>query len=162
MASVEWLPIADYSNKYQVSVSTLRRRIKNGKAEVQFNEGKYFLKDLPLSNHSYTPLYEMNNQDTLVPPHKSNINTPHASQGSNGLSVSVSGSERMDLGDAPFISTANNLLNEIKKAYMLVLQEKEEQILILKEEVSNLNMLVNVLEDENNRLKSKPQPSWDV
>ena len=46
------------------------------------------------------------------------------------------------------------LLAEIKSAYRQVLQEKEEQVLILKNEISDLRTLVNVLESENKRLRS--------
>ena len=45
------------------------------------------------------------------------------------------------------LAAANNLVSEIKKAYSLVLQEKEEQILLLKEEVADLKTLVRVLEN---------------
>ena len=55
--------------------------------------------------------------------------------------------------DEPILTAANKLLNELKKAYSLILQEKEEQILHLKEEVSDLKTLVRVLESENDRLR---------
>jgi len=53
----------------------------------------------------------------------------------------------------PVLTAANKLLNELKKAYTQILQEKEEQMMILKEEVSDLKTLVKVLESENDRLK---------
>jgi hypothetical protein len=59
--------------------------------------------------------------------------------------------------DDPFWRSTQSLLNEIKKAYSLILQEKEEQILQLKEEVADLKTLVRVLEDDNNRLKKLPK-----
>lgn len=55
--------------------------------------------------------------------------------------------------DEPIISTATKLLNELKRAYMNILQEKEEQIIQLKEEVTDLKTLVRVLEDDNERLR---------
>jgi hypothetical protein len=63
-------------------------------------------------------------------------------------------------GDDQFWKATQGLLHEIKKAYSLILQEKEEQILQLKEEVADLKTLVRVLEDDNLRLKSS-QPSQD-
>lgn len=54
----------------------------------------------------------------------------------------------------PILTAANKLLAELKKAYTQILQEKEEQIMTLKEEVSDLKTLVKVLESENNRLKN--------
>ena len=53
------------------------------------------------------------------------------------------------------MTAANKLLNELKKAYTQILQEKEEQIFQLKEEVTDLKTLVRVLESENDRLKLK-------
>lgn len=55
--------------------------------------------------------------------------------------------------DEPIITAANRLLTELKRAYTQILQEKEEQILHLKEEVTDLKTLVRVLEAENERLK---------
>lgn len=55
--------------------------------------------------------------------------------------------------DEPLISTATKLLNELKRAYMSILQEKEEQIIQLKEEVSDLKTLVRVLEEDNDRMR---------
>ena len=52
-------------------------------------------------------------------------------------------------------SLKTELLEEIKKAYALILQEKEEQIVQLKEQVSDLQTLVRVLESENERLNKK-------
>jgi hypothetical protein len=42
---------------------------------------------------------------------------------------------------------------ELKKAYSATLQEKEEQIIILKEQVADLKTLINFLESENKRLQ---------
>ena len=54
--------------------------------------------------------------------------------------------------DEPLITTTSRLLNELKQAYTLILHEKEEQIVFLKEEVADLKTLVRVLESENARL----------
>jgi len=155
---MNWLPLTDYSTKYQVSISTLRRRIRRGRAEVRFLDGRYYLKDSPLIEHSVAVLAKI--KDEQVPPHQ--VNSHHISQSS--LRSSLMNSERVDLdGEAPLVTTTNNILNEIKKAYKLVFKEKEEQVLILKEEISNLNMLVRVLESENDRLKKiSKQASWDI
>ena len=53
----------------------------------------------------------------------------------------------------PVMSTAQEILKELKKAYMVILQEKEEQISVLKNEVADLQTLVRVLESENERLR---------
>lgn len=59
--------------------------------------------------------------------------------------------------DEPILTAANKLLNELKKAYTQILQEKEEQIFQLKDEVSDLKTLVRVLESENDRLRGFKQ-----
>lgn len=40
-----WLPLLNYSTKYSVSLSTLRRRIKSGSIEFKLDQGKYFILD---------------------------------------------------------------------------------------------------------------------
>lgn len=57
------------------------------------------------------------------------------------------------MADEPLITTTSKLLNELKQAYTLILQEKEEQILHLKEEIADLKTLVRVLESDNARLR---------
>jgi hypothetical protein len=51
------------------------------------------------------------------------------------------------------MTAAQEMLSELKKAYSVILQEKEEQVLLLKDEVADLRTLVGVLEEENARLK---------
>src|SRR4051812_37315845 len=40
-----WLRLTDYASKYRISISTLRRRIKNGQLTYRFEDGKYFVPD---------------------------------------------------------------------------------------------------------------------
>jgi len=40
-----WLALNEYANKHQVSISTLRRRIKSNKIKYKLDDGKYFLED---------------------------------------------------------------------------------------------------------------------
>jgi hypothetical protein len=42
-----YLPLTEYSSKYKVSISTLRRRIKADDIQFVFEDGKYFLHDSP-------------------------------------------------------------------------------------------------------------------
>lgn len=129
----------EYSNSYRVSLSTLRRRIKAGEIEYKFSDGKYLIKDGPLTVTS-TP-------EAVAPP--SSVNAQESA-------VKVTPDQNQ------FWQTTQGLLNEIKKAYSLILQEKEEQILQLKEEVADLKTLVRVLEDDNARLKHVAEPSLDL
>lgn len=67
--------------------------------------------------------------------------------------------------DGPILSAANRLLTELKKAYSQILQEKEEHILQLREEVTDLKTLVRVLEGENDKLNSRlgtPHRAFDI
>ena len=144
MSPESWLPIADYAGKYRVSISTLRRRIKAGEIEYSFQEGKYLLKDSPLiAKPQPVPSY-VAASTTVAPPQRS-------SGGGQASQVIAQLSEGED--NSPILATANRLLNELKKAYSLILQEKEEQMLQLKDEVADLRTLVRVLEAENERLK---------
>ena len=52
MSGNKWVAYTtDYSKKYSVSISTLRRRIKGQAADFHLIDGKYYLVDLPLDNH---------------------------------------------------------------------------------------------------------------
>lgn len=129
-----WLPITEYAGKYRVSISTLRRRIKSGEVEYSFQEGKYLLRDGPIPKSA--PVPSETASPTVAPPQ-----------------VSHGGEANLTEDGSPVLATANRLLTELKKAYSLILQEKENAIFLLKDEVSDLRTLVRVLEFENERLK---------
>ena len=124
--------------KYKVSVSTLRRKIKTDEIKFRFDDGKYFIINEPVSTHQrdHRPSL-MNSDESLM-----------GAKYPNGRVID----ERKD---EPILTTANKLLAELKKAYTQILHEKEEQIFQLKEEVSDLNTLVRVLESENKRLMNQ-------
>ncbi len=141
MSTLAWLPLMEYSNKFRVSLSTLRRRIKAGEIEYKFADGKYLIKDGPLNLSS--------SLEAVAPPTQ--------------VSPQVQTKETSAQSDNDqFWRATQGLLNEIKKAYSLILQEKEEQILQLKEEVADLKTLVRVLEEDNGRLKNITSPSLDL
>ncbi|NJM10054.1 MAG: hypothetical protein HC883_03970 [Bdellovibrionaceae bacterium] len=130
----------EYSAKYRVSLSTLRRRIKAGEIEFKLTDGKYLLRDGPLQVVN-------SGSETIAPP--TSVKSPNQ----------VPAPAVAPVDNDQFWKATQGLLNEIKKAYSLVLQEKDEQILQLKEEVADLKTLVRVLEDDNTRLKSsQPAP----
>ncbi len=143
MSTQDWLTLIEYSAKYRVSLSTLRRRIKSGEVEHKFNDGKYLIKDGPLQTAQA-------NSETIAPPTKVS-------------SHSQPSQPPPEVDPNQFWQTTQGLLNEIKKAYSLILQEKEEQILQLKDEVADLKTLVRVLEDDNNRVKNlQPKLDFDL
>ncbi len=132
MAEKIWIALSDYSRKHKVSISTLRRRIKNQEVDYQLEEGKYLLRDLPPE--------ALRKQEVEVPAPSSpqpqvQVPKPPPAPSTERVEVQL-------------------LLSELKKAYAIILQEKEELILQLKEEVTDLKTLVQVLEDENDRLKN--------
>lgn len=146
MSTQIWLTLMEYSAKHRVSLSTLRRRIKAGEIEYKFTDGKYVLLDGPLKL-----VHSSSESETIAPP----------SQDSSQVQKIETASVEVDHDQ--YWRTTQNLLNEIKKAYSLILQEKEEQILQLKDEVADLKTLVRVLEDENNRVKNlQPKLDFDL
>lgn len=146
-----WLPLTDYATKYKISVSTLRRRIKAEDIKFRFEDGKYFIMDEPVGTHQRIHRPSQDSDPTLVGTHQGNVSEQAAA--SNMISDKMAKAHK----DEPILTAANKLLNELKKAYTLILQEKEEQILYLKEEVTDLKTLVRVLESENDRLKGYKQ-----
>lgn len=150
MSSQEYLQLTEYASKYRVSISTLRRRIKSEEIPYEFKDGKYYLLDQPVSTHqqrSVSPSLRTKRDDSMMSAQKS---LPFDDVRSSTPRV-------QDAGEAsepePILSTANRLLTELKKAYTQILQEKEDLILHLREEVSDLRTLARVLEEENERLK---------
>lgn len=119
-----WLSLNEYANRHQVSVSTLRRRIKSKKIEYKLEDGKYFI---------------MEDGDQASA--QTSNSTPKQNVAEGGKVVSEN------------YSTTRLLLDELKKAYLDSLQSKEDQILYLKQQVSDLQTLVMFLEKENDRLK---------
>ena len=155
------LPLTEYSSKYKVSISTLRRRIKADDIRYAFRDGKYFIGDEPMSTHQ-----------GIQPAHRpSQASGPslNPNDDSGEFSLAKASLESVQTtssyapaqtshpfnaqNDEPILTAANRLLTELKKAYTQILQEKEEQILNLKEEVSDLKTLVRVLEADNERLQ---------
>lgn len=117
-----WVPLNDYATNHQISVSTLRRRIKSNKIQFKLDEGKYFILD--------DGQQRVSNEQSLA-----------------------SESFRPVVTSTESLSTTRLLLDELKRAYLDSLQSKEDQILYLKQQVSDLKTLVLLLEKENNRLQ---------
>lgn len=154
--SMSWLPLTEYSSKYKVSISTLRRRIKADDITFSFEDGKYLISDEPLSTHQGVGRTHRSSQVDAHRPSPENTLMSATEKPVEKTTEPVLASASLanvGNGDEPILTAANRLLTELKKAYSLILQEKEEQILHLKEEVSDLKTLVRVLESENTRLQ---------
>lgn len=137
-----WLSLTDYSTKHKVSVSTLRRRIKADDIKFKFEDGKYLLLDEHPGTHQRDYRPSQTSELTLMGALKKDIDFKESTLASLNQKK-----------DEQLILSTNRLLTELKKAYSLVLQEKEEQILELKEEISDLKTLIKVLEGDNQRLR---------
>ena len=140
----QWLPLTEYSSKYKVSVSTLRRRIRSNEIQFKFDDGKYFLADLPLTSPS------KNNRPSQVFKTEEKMSESVSRQNIKAAPVAQSSEIHRNETQSELVQS---LLSEIKKAYSTVLHEKEEQILLLKEEVSDLKTLIKILESDNERLR---------
>ncbi len=151
----QYIPLTEYAIKYKVSISTLRRRIKSEEIDFQFHEGKYLISDKPLSYHANGPRPSPNKSEMVQLGAQASATVkeraPEFFPGSEGPALS----SVTPPDSAPVINEANRLLVELKRAYTKVLQEKEEQILELKEEVTDLKTLVKVLESELEREQAK-------
>jgi hypothetical protein len=143
----------DYSTKYKVSVSTLRRRIKAEDIKFRLDDGKYFIIDEPMSTHQRGHRPSPESELAQVGARQGNQPAPS----SLSAKLNISDKIAMAKNDEPILTAANKLLTELKKAYTQILQEKEEQVLMLKDEVADLKTLVRVLEGENERLKGFKQ-----
>src|SRR5436190_5774976 len=65
-----WIPLTDYSNKYKVSISTLRRRIKLENIPFKLASGKYFLLDESPSDATMAKKSQINLFEDNKPPLK--------------------------------------------------------------------------------------------
>lgn len=158
MNTQNWLTLMEYSALYRVSLSTLRRRIKSGDIEFKLIEGKYLIKNGPFSSATQTA------PAAIAPPTLVSAQVPaKVIVEDKPVPSKVPSPVTAPVGDDQFWRATQGLLSEIKKAYSLILQEKEEQILQLKDEVADLKTLVRVLEDDNLRLKSSaPSQDFDL
>ncbi len=146
----DWLILTDYASKHKVSVSTLRRRIKADQIRFKFEDGKYLLQDDEVENGNSKA-----SQESLSSYHQSQpVQAPSVEISARPLLAAEGKLKELREGaEEPILSTATRLLNELKRAYSSILQEKEEQMIQLKEEVSDLKTLVRVLESDNDRMR---------
>jgi hypothetical protein len=148
------LSLTEYSSKYKVSISTLRRKIKSNDIRFRFEHGKYLIFDESVEREAKRPSQAKVHGRYSPPPQSPSLNgVAERDYSSRSLDsekefLNTTSAER---SEEPILTAANRLLTELKKAYTQILQEKEEQILHLREEVADLKTLVRVLESENSR-----------
>lgn len=152
-----WLPLAEYSMKHKVSISTLRRRIKAEDIQYRLDDGKYFIFDTDPTATTTTTIVEDKTFSTEA--HRPSLKSDSSAAEFAKQGRADQRAEDSNAQGESVITAANRLLTDLKKAYTQVLQEKEEQIVSLKEEISDLRTLVRVLESENQRLNLKNNPN---
>jgi ABC-type uncharacterized transport system permease subunit len=155
-----WLPLTEYSNKHRVSISTLRRRIKAEDIRFRFEDGKYLILD-------EAPKKTAVNEQQHRPSLNSEVimRSAETAKQFSQVKEQVNEVEIQQLATTPtaqnnetsesVLTAANKLLLDLKKAYTQVLQEKEEQIMYLKEEIIDQKTLIKILESENSRLRDQ-------
>lgn len=156
MTTQSWLPLAEYSMKHQVSISTLRRRIKGEDIQYRFDDGKYFILDdetNQMNADEHRPSLRSDAQPKSAP-HQKTVSAQALSPEHHLANQVASANAVTHDGGESVITAANRLLTDLKKAYTQVLQEKETQIQALKQEAADLNTLIKVLEFENEKLRN--------
>jgi hypothetical protein len=151
-----YLPLNDYSAKYRISLSTLRRRIRAGDIEYRFELGKYWLAELPPTRYG----------QVVAEQSVAQVATPVVAAAAVPVTATVAvNPSTPQKPPENLLDSAQKMVQELKSAYVSVLHEKEEQIMQLKEEMTDLKTLVKVLESETERLRinareSAPIDSW--
>ncbi len=148
-----YLSLNDYSARYHISLSTLRRRIRTGEIEYRFEGGKYWLAEDPPKKYGRV-------MDQTV--RERNLNSLAANTRVNESEPAKLDSNLLIRPPETFLDSAKTMVQELKVAYVSVLHEKEKQITNLKEEISDLKTLVKILENENERLKSNGRESAPI
>ena len=123
--NTDYLSLAEYSNRYHISVSTLRRKIKSGQLDFKLIHGKYYLPG-PSKEGKRT---------------KSSAFMPVPSFNETHEEKDLL-SEQNQRGDFLF------MFNEVKKVYEQSLHDKDQQIIQLKQQIADLKTLVMYLERE--------------
>lgn len=148
----QYLPLTEYSSKYKLSISTLRRRIKADEIKFIFADGKYLILDQAPGDQQkvHRPSPRSEKTELIVGPKlEPQINEVERTIGLADYNFQ----EEEDENKEVVLQAANRLLSDLKKAYTQILQEKEEQIMGLKAEIADLKTLVRALEAENAREK---------
>ena len=159
----QYLSLTEYSNKYGISISTLRRRIRAGQFPYNLKFGKYFLKDQsPATFNKKQKVTKRYNKEMrfasvrkkLKPQSPSFISSNEQLENEVVKDVK-SGKSKNDLSsallrDSSFLA---GLMDSQKELYSQI-EKKEKKISEQQSQIADLNTLVALLEKENKDLKS--------
>ena len=178
------LSLIEYSTKYGVSVSTLRRKIKKSAIFNKMVDGKYLLPDLEYRNLTMQNIAPSKKQKkvAIAPPQKQstveslreykgedldplldmnfeeNVETTTQSKSDQSKSdQSKSDQSKSDQSKSDQSRSDFQSISELKRAFRMILSEKEDQITILKSHMVDLKTLNKVLESELKRLEAELQ-----
>ena len=174
----QYLSLTEYSNKYSVSISTLRRRIRAGHFPYSLRLGKYFLKD----QSPVTLSKQQNAMQKKVSERKTSFNSDEKKVVSQMLESQIPSSflstttKQLKPGREEAAKHIENIENKKSKDDLSVLlqkdhsfliklmdsqkelysqiEKKEEKINEQQDQIADLNTLVALLEKENKELKS--------
>ncbi len=149
------MSLTEYSAKYGVSVSTLRRKIKKSEILHDFDGVKYWLEDTPLSNLIHeVPVTFLGSNSNF----KAESVDPNFGLQFDGPSLSdlISEVDRFDPEDDEAIylekrralNPQSPILDELKSAYDQNLKTKDQMIQQLQEQIVDLKTLNKVYESE--------------
>lgn len=157
----QWISLTEYSNKYKVSISTLRRRIRKGFLNVRLESGKYFLKDEDFEKINSKYSSSLSGPHLPLPALKPPPSSP--------VLQDLSAEEREKKGDSgrghqeemDKIYTAlqknGTLLHQLlhsQKNLQTKTHEKDKILYQMQNQLADLKTLVALLEKENRELKS--------
>ncbi|MDE0119437.1 MAG: hypothetical protein OXM55_05460 [Bdellovibrionales bacterium] len=184
MMNNQWLSLGEYSGKYRISISTLRRRIRAGQIPFSFKMGKYFLEDRNLVDLKKEKEIVGNKSDLSISPFslKKEIilaeegspleveqqREPYSQENKNNKKTEVfkSATKKQEgrplsnksLKDSSFMLPPEDLfLNKVVDAQKELYERLEKKELKIGEQqnrIAELNTLVALLEKENKELKS--------
>ena len=156
----QWISLTEYSNKYKISISTLRRRIRDGFLNVRLESGKYFLKDegfeKPSLKHKSSLMEGSFSPSALKPP------APLPTLPSEGVAEKERGpgtAVRRAGMEKVYTALQQNetLLHQVlhsQKTLKTQAHEKDKILYQLQNQLADLKTLVALLEKENKELKS--------
>ena len=132
------LSLNEYSNKYHISISTLRRRIRSGRIRFYLKAGKYFLRDVKPENIQLLDQLQLpkNNQS----PQKKKMNLDSVTP-----DIKLSNLKSQSVLDQ-FLISQRDLYKQ--------LELKNQKITDLQNQLADLQTLTALLEKENKQLKA--------
>ena len=171
----QYLSLTEYSNKYNMSISTLRRRIRARHFPYNLRLGKYFLKDqspVTLSKQQNAMQKKVSERkvsfnsdekkvvsqmlESQIPSSFLSTTTKQLKPGREEAAKNIENKKSKDdlsvllLKDHSFLI---KLMDSQKELYSQI-EKKEEKINEQQDQIADLNTLVALLEKENKELKS--------